>query len=161
MTKRQVEPFIQISSLILNSKAYIDMSYSARSMLVEILHFYNGRNNGYIYISKKVLLDRGFSKNTATKALKELRTHGFLYMTRRGGNILGGCSWFAVTWLPINKVTGQFLDGFVPNAYLKWKGADKKKGAKNGTQQDQKACLINKSKSSQLQESKCINTLEI
>ena len=92
--KKQCEPFIQISSVLLNSPAYQDLSFSARSMLIELLHFHNGRNNGYIFISKAVLKARGFSKNTATKSLKELTSHGFIYMTRRGGNINGGCSWY-------------------------------------------------------------------
>jgi len=118
--RKHSEPFIKIGSEILNSPAYIDLGFSARSMLIEILHFYNGRNNGYIWISKEVLHQRGFSRNTATNALKELRSHGFLYMTKRGGNITGGCSWYAITWQPVNQVKGQDLVNFNPHAYKKW-----------------------------------------
>ena len=119
-SKRSSEPFIKIGSEILTSPAYLDLSFSARAMLVEVVHFHNGKNNGSIWITKKVLDDRGFSKNTASKALKELRSHGFLFMTKKGGNIAGGCSWHALTWLPINGIEGQGMNGFVAHAYKKW-----------------------------------------
>ena len=107
--KRSSEPFIQISDLVLSSEAYKDLGYSARSMLVEMVKYYNGRNNGFIFISKQVLKTRGFCKNTATKALKELTSHGLIYMTKKGGNLHGGCSWYALTWRPINRMDGQNL----------------------------------------------------
>lgn len=124
--KKRTEPFIMIDSKILNSSAYKDLSYSARSVLVEVLNFFTGSNNGRIWISPSVLSDRGFSKNTATRAYKELITHGFIYMTRRGGNQRGGCSWFALTWHDIKKVDGQYLDNFCRDAYLKWAPSPKK-----------------------------------
>jgi len=135
--KKQSEPFIQIGSVILNSAAYTDLSFSARSMLIEVLNYYNGRNNGAIFLSTKVLNARGFSKNTATKALKELRSHGFLYMTKRGGNITGGCSWFAITWRPINKVEGQNLSNFQHHAYKNWIGVEKNNRSEIGLMQNQ------------------------
>jgi hypothetical protein len=133
--RRQVEPFIQISSLVLNSDAYKDLGFSARSMLNEILNFHNGKNNGSIWMTKEVLKQRGFSKNTATRALKELISHGFIYMTRRGGNLNGGCSWYAITWLKINRVEGQHLENFVSNAYVKWQPSKKNDRSEFGTAQ--------------------------
>ncbi|QWD84054.1 hypothetical protein ICU98_03025 [Polynucleobacter sp. MWH-P3-07-1] len=118
--KKRTDPFVMIGSEILNSSAYKDLSYSGRSMLVELLHFYSGTNNGQIWIAPTMLDERGFSKNTATRALKELRVHGFIYMTKRGGNLRGGCSWFALTWRPIDRSDGQHLENYRPNAYLKW-----------------------------------------
>ena len=143
--KKRVEPFVLIPSEVLISTAYIDLSFSASSMLVEVLHFYNGRNNGCIWISPEVLRARRFSKNTASKALKELRSHGFIYMTKRGGNQRGGCSWFAITWLPINRVDGQFLGQFIAKAYESWEGAKEKiKGAKNRRGNPKKRELLDK-----------------
>ena len=136
-SKKSTEPFIKIGSDLLSSPAYIDLSFSARAMLVEMVHFFNGRNNGSIWVSQKTLYGRGFSKNTATNALKELRSHGFLYMTRRGGNITGGCSWYALTWLPINRMEGQQLGAFVSHAYRKWQTAIKNKGSVFGAVQTQ------------------------
>jgi hypothetical protein len=141
-SRRQKEPFIQIGSEILNSQAYLDLSFSARAMLMEVLHFHNGRNNGSIWISLKVLADRGFSKNTSTKALKELRSHGFLYMTKRGGNQSGGCSWFAITWLRVQPCLGQNLENFIPNAFKKWNANKKNDRSKNGAVQHQKLGLM-------------------
>ena len=135
--KRQAEPFIQISDLVLASEAYKDLGFSARSMLIEMVKYYNGRNNGYIFISKQVLKSRGFSKNTATKALKELTSHGLIYMTKKGGNLNGGCSWYAITWLQINRMEGQNLENFVANAYAKWLPIEKNHRSKNGSAQHQ------------------------
>lgn len=136
--RKQVEPFIQIGSEILNAPAYLDLSFSARAMLMEVLHFHNGRNNGAIWITLKILKERGFSKNTSTKALKELRSHGFLYMTKRGGNQAGGCSWFAITWLSINPCEGQSLANFIPHAYKKWVAKEKINRSDFGVVQAQK-----------------------
>lgn len=136
-SKRSKEPFIQISDLVLASEAYKDLSFSARSMLIEMVKYYNGRNNGYIFISKQVLGSRGFSKNTATKALKELSSHGLIYMTKRGGNLNGGCSWYAITWKPINRIEGQNLGNFVKDAYVKWQPLIKKDRSEIGSAQHQ------------------------
>ncbi|WP_155763415.1 hypothetical protein [Polynucleobacter asymbioticus] len=102
--------------------------------LIEVLHYYTGKNNGRIWLAPLVLAERGFSKNTATRALKELREHGFIYMTKRGGNQRGGCSWFALTWLKIDKAEGQHLEHFKKSAYLFWESQSKKiKGSNFGT----------------------------
>ncbi|MBU3594575.1 hypothetical protein ICN42_10790 [Polynucleobacter sp. 71A-WALBACH] len=130
---------MQIPSEVLNSAAYKDLSYSARAMLVEALHFYRGNNNGSIYISAKTAINRGLSKNTMTKAIKELIAHGFIYQTRRGGSLSGVCSLFAITWKPINRSDGQFLNQFVSHAYRNWSPALKKnEGSKIGREQAQK-----------------------
>ena len=141
-SKTSHEPFIQISDLVLTSEAYKDLSFSARSMLIEMVKYFNGRNNGYIFISKQVLRSRGFSKNTATKALKELASHGLIYMTKRGGNLNGGCSWYAITWKPINRMEGQNLENFVANAYAKWQPLIKKDRSEIGSAQHQNLVLI-------------------
>lgn len=132
-SKRQSEPFIQIPSLVLDSAAYADLSYSARAVLVEILYFYRGNNNGSIFLASSILNKRGIKKNTFTKALKELIAHGFIYQTRRGGSVSGVCSLFAITWKRINKADGQFLSQFVSNAYLNWKPSlEKNEGSEIG-----------------------------
>ena len=132
-TKKQTEPFVMLGSEMLNSPAYRDLTFSARAMLIEVLHYYTGKNNGRIWLAPIVLNERGFSKNTASRALKELREHGFIYMTKRGGNMRGGCSWFALTWLKIDKAEGQHLESLMRNAYLKWTPKSKKiKGSKFG-----------------------------
>ena len=134
MTKKQSEPFVMLGSEMLNSDAYRDLTFSARAMLIEVLHYYTGKNNGRIWLAPIVLSERGFSKNTASRALKELREHGFIYMTRRGGNQRGGCSWFALTWLKIDKAEGQHLENFKKSAYLLWEPKPKKiKGSNFGT----------------------------
>ncbi len=148
---KQIEPFVQIPSEVLNSAAYKDLSYSARAMLVEVLHFYRGNNNGSIFISAITAINRGLSKNTMTKAIKELIAHGFIYQTRRGGSLSGVCSLFAITWKPINKSDRQFLNQFVGHAYRNWSPALKKnEGSKIGREQAQKwECSPKKTKPKQ------------
>jgi len=124
--KKQTEPFVMLSLEIINTSAFVDLSFSSRAMLIELVSHYNGFNNGSIWISPNVLRIRGFSKNTATKAFRELITHGFIYMTKRGGNQRGGCSLFAITWAPINKANGQYLDNFQINAFKKWQPSSEK-----------------------------------
>ncbi len=132
-SKLQTEPFVMLGSELLNSPAYKGLSFSARSMLIEVLHYYNGTNNGRIWLAPSILAERGFSKNTASRALKELRVCGFIYMTKRGGNQRGGCSWFALTWLKIDRAEGQHLEHFKKSAYLFWESKSKKiKGSKKG-----------------------------
>ena len=132
-SKRQTEPFVMLGSEMLNSAAYKDLSFSARAMLIEVLHYYTGKNNGRIWISADVLKERGFSKNTVTRALNELTSHGFIWNTKKGGNMRGVCSWFALTWFRIDKAEGQHLENFTANAFQKWKPVSKKiKGSKNG-----------------------------
>ena len=131
--KKQVEPFIQIPSEVLNSPAYIDLSYAARAVLIESLHFYRGNNNGSIWMSSETIAKRGFSKNTMTRAIKELIAHGLIYQTRRGGNLSGVCNLYAITWRPINKAEGQFLNQFVSNAYRNWRPSmEKNEGSEIG-----------------------------
>ena len=136
--KKQSEPFVQIPSEVLNSAAYTNLSYSARAVLIEVLHFYRGNNNGSIWMTSETVIKRGLSKNTMTKAMKELIAHGLVYQTRRGGSISGLCSLFAITWKRINKAEGQFLSLFVANAYLNWRPAiEKIEGSKTGRGQTQ------------------------
>jgi hypothetical protein len=153
MAKKQSEPFVMLGSEMLNSLAYRDLSFSARSMLIEVLHYYSGKNNGRIWLAPLVLSERGFSKNTSSRALKELREHGFIYMTKRGGNQRGGCSWFALTWLKIDKAEGQHLESFKKSAYLFWEPKPKKiKGSNFGIGYPKFGALLGKG--SQSHESK-------
>lgn len=130
--KKRVDPYVIIGSELLVTEAYKALSYSARAMLVELLHFYTGTNNGRIFIAPEMLRDRGFSKNTATKAFRELSAIGFIYMTRRGGSKLGMCSWYALTWQPIDKSEGMYLDGFVSKKFLKYIPEEKKSRSEIG-----------------------------
>lgn len=132
ITKKRVDPYVIIGSELLVTEAYKALSYSARAMLVELLHFYTGTNNGRIFIAPEMLRDRGFSKNTATKSFRELSAIGFIYMTRRGGSKLGLCSWYALTWLPIDKSEGMYLDGFVSKKFLKYIPEEKKSRSEIG-----------------------------
>jgi hypothetical protein len=130
--KKRIDPYVLIGSELLVTEAYKALSYSARAMLVELIYFYTGSNNGRIWIAPDALKERGFSKNTATKALRELCSIGFIYMTRRGGSKLGLCSWYALTWLSLDKSDGMYLDGFTSKKFLKYITEEKNRRSEIG-----------------------------
>jgi len=136
-TKRTTEPFVMLPAEVLNSTAYKGLGYSSRAILIELIHFYYGGNNGRLWIAPEMLKERGFSKNTAIRSYKELIVHGFIFQTRKGGSTKGGCSWFALTWLPINKSAGMDLNCYEHKRFLKFIPQEKKSCPKLGTAKTQ------------------------
>jgi hypothetical protein len=118
--KKQSEPFVMLPFEVISSSAYASLGGSAAKLLIELVYVYYGSNNGSLWIAPKRLNERGFSKSTAIRAYKELLIHGFIFMTRKGGNQKGGCSWFALTWLPINKTAGMDLTCYESKKFLKF-----------------------------------------
>jgi hypothetical protein len=66
--------------------AWSRLSATARAAWLEFSRLYNGRNNGRLIMSERMLIDRlgksPKSKNVASRAIKELVTFGFLLRTR-------------------------------------------------------------------------------
>jgi hypothetical protein len=78
------------------------LSTSARCLLVDLCHQYNGRNNGDIAAAPKTLEPFGWrSRGTVDDALVELIALGFLQQTRQGGR--NRCSLYALTWRGIDE----------------------------------------------------------
>jgi len=125
MPKKQSEPFVMLPFEVISSSAYASLGGSAAKLLIELVYVYYGSNNGALWISPKRFTERGFSKSTAIRAYKELLIHGFIFMTRKGGNQKGGCSWFALTWLPINKTAGMDLTCYESKKFLKFTPQEK------------------------------------
>lgn len=72
-------PFVQIHHYLMETPAWRGLSIYAKAAYPEIVRRHNGRNNGRIYMSARELAaDLGCSKSTATDALSELVTAGFL-----------------------------------------------------------------------------------
>lgn len=77
--------FIQLFRYMLDSPAYVSLSASARSALVEVTRGYNGANNGKIVLSVRDLAKRmSCTKDTAWRALQELVDKGFIEPRIRG-----------------------------------------------------------------------------
>src|SRR5262245_35515105 len=78
--------YVALPHYLLESLAWRNLSSVAQSAYVEILRRYNGCNNGRLAMSARVLATaRRISRATATRALQELVSHGFLEVVRPGG----------------------------------------------------------------------------
>jgi len=113
-------PYAAIEHRVIDSDAYADLTFSARSMLVLLSRQLNKDNNGHLQATSKYMKPLGFgSERTICRAIQELITHGFVCRTRMGG-YQQGASKYAVTWLSITKKEGIFLAGFKPCAWREW-----------------------------------------
>lgn len=112
-------PFAAIEWRVIDSPAYADLTFSARSLLVLITRQLGKDNNGHLQATFTYMERFGFSVNTLSRATRELITHGMIYKTKSGGFHLGAAK-FAVTWLPVKNTHGIFMQGFKPCAWRDW-----------------------------------------
>lgn len=99
-------PFSRFFHLVHDSESYARLPPRAVKLLLDVLRFYNGRNNGDIAITRKLMLPLGWrSKDQLHKATIELEHYGFLKKSRQGGRHL--CSLFALTFLPVDECGGK------------------------------------------------------
>lgn len=112
-------PYAAIEHRVIDSPAYIDMTFSARALLLEIARQLTKDNNGHLQATYSYMKQHGFSENTLSRAIKELIAHGMIYRTRSGGYQQGAAQ-YAVTWLPIKNRQGVFLNTFQPCAWRDW-----------------------------------------
>lgn len=114
-------PYAAIEHRVIDSPAYADLSFSARSLLIQFARQLTvPNNNGRLQAAHTYLMGYGFSDNTVTRAVAELIEHGFVFRTRSGG-FHQGAAQFAVTWLPLtDKREGLSCNGFAPFAWRDW-----------------------------------------
>ena len=76
-TKWPKDRFIQIPHPILKSIAYTNCGAWARTLLIELMLQFNGKNNGDLSAPYSLMKTRGFnSSGTLSKASKELENNG-------------------------------------------------------------------------------------
>lgn len=123
---RTQHPYAAIHHRALDSQAYADLSFSARSLLVLLTRQLTRTNNGHLQASFAWCKRYGFgSENTLRNAIAELISHGFIYRSRsHGANGAWAC--YAVTWLPITEREGLFLDGYTDCAWRYWEPPQEK-----------------------------------
>ena len=112
--------FITIPHCVLESENFIKLSGNAIKLLVDLLHQYNGRNNGsfviaWSHMSKKEGKRGWNNKGTLKSALKELTHFGFIIQTKAWGR--HDCSQYAITWKQIDVSD----DVSIFNSYVKTK----------------------------------------
>ena len=119
-------PYAAVDHRVMDSEAYIDLTYSAQALLLQLARQLNGHNNGRLQATFSYLGQRGFSENTISRGIAELIAHGMIYRARAGGYQQGPAK-YAVTWLSICKITdGLFLRGFKIGAWRDWDEKNKK-----------------------------------
>jgi hypothetical protein len=113
-------PYTAIEHRVIDSAAYADLTFSARSLLVLIARQLSKDNNGWLQATYSYMKRYRFGENTLSRAIAELIAHGMIYRTRSGGYQQGAAQ-YAVTWLSICKMReGLFLQGFKPYAWRDW-----------------------------------------
>lgn len=120
-------PYAAIEHRVLDSAAYADLTYSARSLLVLMTRQLTKDNNGHLQATFSYMRKFKFSENTIGRAIRALISHGMIYRSRSGGYQQGAAQ-YAVTWLPIKDKKGLYLDGFVSCAWRRWEPPEKKTG---------------------------------
>lgn len=133
-------PYAAIEHRVIDSAAFADLSFSARSLLIMMARQLTRENNGHLSASFTTARRYGFgSEHTLRNAIAELIAHGFVYRTRsHGAN--GAWAKYAVTWLPIKKRDGLFLSGFETCAWRAWEPAHEKSSRQKMPDQSSKKC---------------------
>jgi len=118
-------PYAATEHRVIDSPAYADLSYAARSLLVLITRQLTKDNNGHLQATLTYMERYGLSKNTLTRSIRELISHGFIYRSKSGGYNQGAAQ-YAVTWLSVTNKAGIFMQGFQPCAWRDWLPVEKK-----------------------------------
>lgn len=119
-------PYAAIEHRVIDSPAYADLTHSACRLLTIMTRQITKDNNGNLQATFSYCKKRGInSEHTLRDAIADLIAHGFIYRTRSHG---ANKAWarYAVTWLPIKKREGLYLDGWVPCAWRDWQPDQKK-----------------------------------
>lgn len=98
--------FAALPHAVMDSTAFMGASYSARSLLLELVRQHTGKNNGHFQLATGWLRRRGWkSSDMVQRAKVEVITRQLAIKTRLGGLNAGPDLW-AVTWLPISDYAG-------------------------------------------------------
>ena len=104
--RRDSGSFVMLPHAVLRNPNYARLSYSARSLLFDLLSQYNGKNNGDFSLAPKIMQAKGWrSQGTVHQAKKELLKTGWIICTRQGGRNMP--SLFAVTFQSIDECKGK------------------------------------------------------
>lgn len=103
--------FAGIQKAAMESERYVNLSYSARALLLELALQYNFYNNGKLCAIHDQLKDRGFkSDKTITNCLKELKDSGLIMVSKLSPRGSRKPHYYAITWQPIDDIPGFEMD---------------------------------------------------
>jgi hypothetical protein len=119
-TSRDGGRFVALPWSVLDSRAFLGLSYPARALLLEMARQFLGDNNGRLLCSRTYMAARGWkSMDTLTNAKRELLDAGFLYETVKGQRP-NRASWYALTWRMLDRhpsFDAGALEGFKRGVY--------------------------------------------
>ena len=108
---RDAGGFCAVPWAVLDCPAYRALSHPARALVMEIARQFTRNNNGRLLASRAHLAARGWTSNdTISRARRELLAGGFIHQMVQGYRP-NKASWFAATWLELDR-----LPGFDPGA---------------------------------------------
>jgi hypothetical protein len=121
-TSRDQGGFVALPWSVLDCPAYARLSMHARALLLEVARQYHRDDNGRMLLSRAFMTRRGWkSADMLTKAKAELLEGGFIFQTVMGHRP-NKASWYAVTWLALDKLPGYdagATESFIRGAYRK------------------------------------------
>lgn len=119
---RDGSQFVIIPFPVLDSKAFQQLRYPARALLLELARQLGPSNNGQLRTGMKYLRAREWkSADVVNRAKAELLEAGFIHETVKGQRP-NKASWYAVTWLALQdhpRYDPGAKAGFVRSAYRK------------------------------------------
>lgn len=103
---RDGSSFALLPWVVIDSRAYMELSHPAKSLLTEFARQYVRDNNGRLLASARYLSGRGWkSSDVIQRAKKELLYAGFIYETVKGHRP-NKASWYAITWQDLDRING-------------------------------------------------------
>lgn len=120
-------PYAAIEHRVIDSPAFAALRPTAGVLLLLMARQLTKDNNGHLQATFSWCKKYGIaSEHTLQTSIAQLITHGFIYRTRSHG---ANRAWakYALTWLPIKKRDGLFLESYVHEAWKHWQPAAEKK----------------------------------
>jgi hypothetical protein len=105
--------FAAIPHDVLDNPDFLRLPNRARSLLLDVVYQFNGRNNGDLTVAFGFMSKRGWrSKETLSKAVGDLVSAHLIVKTRQGRfqNPGASCDLYALTWKPIDACPGKNLE---------------------------------------------------
>lgn len=103
---REPGRYIALPASVLTSQAYMSLSHTAKSLLIEVALQRMGGDNGRLLLSQRYLATRGWhSGDVILRAKRELLAAKLIYETVQGHRP-NKASWYALTWYTLDRLPG-------------------------------------------------------
>ena len=134
----ETQPFVQVLKPTLQEPAWKDLTFGARCLYVTIKSFFNGENNGRIFLGvRKAAAELGASRSSTERWFLELENHGFIVKTKPAS--LGSYGKGRATCWRLTELGYQFesKQGRPSREYKEWMPKKQNPGIKIGTNRHQ------------------------